>query len=135
MQTLKTWLYLLAFSLLNAHELDAMTQQEWRLLLILRDLPAALARETFVMLHVPLVALLLWLSFHRDAAVAAWSRRAVCGFGIIHVGLHWNLQDHPAYTFDSTLSVSLILGYGVAGLLYLLLDGLDTRQHHAGRSR
>jgi hypothetical protein len=135
MREIKTWIYLLAFSLLNAHELDAMTQQEWRLLLVLRDLPPDVARQCFVVLHVPLVAVLLWLGFHRSSAVASWSRRAVCAFGIIHVGLHWRLQDHPAYTFHSDLSVSLIVGYGVAGLLYLLLDAaprLRTPRVHPG---
>ena len=123
MRKIKTWIYILAFSVLNAHELDAMSQHEWRLLLVLRDLPPDLAQSLFVTLHVPLVAMILWLTFNRSSAVTSWSRRTVCAFGIIHIGLHWHLQDHPNYTFHSWLSETLIVGYGVAGLLYLLIDG------------
>lgn len=131
MRDIMTWIYILAFAILNAHELDAMSQQEWRLLLVLRDLPSDLAQRSFVALHVPLVAILLWLTFHRNAAVTSWSRRAVCAFGVIHAGLHWHLQEHPAYTFHSWLSEALIVGYGVAGLLYLLLDGVGIlRRRH-----
>lgn len=131
MRAIKDWLYVLAFSVLNAHELDAMSQQEWRLLFVLRDLPPDLAEQVFVILHVPLVALLMWLTFHRSAVVSAWSRRVVCAFGIVHVGLHWHLQDHPFYTFHSFLSEFLIVGYGFAGLCYLVADGAETiRSRH-----
>ena len=41
-------LVLLGFALLGSHELDAVTQSEWRLLFVLRDLPEALARDVFV---------------------------------------------------------------------------------------
>ena len=131
MRAIRDWLFLLAFSLLNAHELDAMSQHEWRILFVLRDLPSDFAEQVFVILHVPLVAILLWLTFHRNAVVSAWSRRAVCAFGIIHVGLHWHLQDHPAYTFHSSLSEFLIVGYGFAGLCYLLTDGADVLRGRA----
>jgi hypothetical protein len=122
MKALRSLLFLLAFSLLNAHELDAMRQQEWRILVLLRDLEPSLAAHLFVLLHIPLVALLLWLGFHPHAAIQRWARRMICGFGAIHVGLHASLRDHPAYSFDSLLSQGLILGYGLAGLLFLLID-------------
>lgn len=135
MREIQSWIYILAFSVLNAHELDAMSQHEWRLLLVLRDLPPDLAQSAFVFLHVPLVAIILWLTFNRSSAVTSWSRRAVCAFGIIHFGLHWHLHDHPAYTFHSWLSETLIVGYGVAGLLYLLLDGVGSlRWRHVQQS-
>jgi hypothetical protein len=131
MRAIKDWLFLLAFSVLNAHELDAMSQHEWKLLFVLRDLPPDVAEQVFVMLHVPLMAILLWVTFHRSMIVSAWSRRAVCAFGIVHFALHWHLQDHHFYTFHSFLSELLIVGYGLAGLCYLLTDGADAlRSRH-----
>ena len=125
-------IFLLAFSLLNAHELDAMVQQEWRILIGLRALAPSTAESLFVILHIPLVAVLLWLAFHRSAAVAAWTRRAICAFGPVHVVLHALLRDHPAYSFDSPLSQALIAGYGIAGAAYLLVDGVwMSRQRRA----
>jgi hypothetical protein len=135
LQPIKHWLFLLAFSMLNAHELDAMSQHEWRLLFVLRELPPGLAEQIFVLLHVPLVAILLWLGFHSSALVSAWSRRAVCAFGIVHVGLHGHLRDHPLYTFDSWLSEALIVGYGLAGFCYLLAEAVEAlRGDHIRRS-
>jgi hypothetical protein len=135
MSAAKNGLFLLAFSALNAHELDAMSQHEWRLLFVLRDLPEALAEQAFVFLHVPLVAILLWLVFHQSTVVSAWSRRAICAFGVVHLGLHWHLQDHPAYTFHSFLSQLLIVGYAAAGFLYLLADSAETlRSRHVQHS-
>jgi len=59
---MRNLLFQLGFSTLLAHELDAMTQAEWRLLFVLRRLPDLLAHNLFVTLHVPAVAILLWLT-------------------------------------------------------------------------
>jgi hypothetical protein len=52
-----------------AHELDAMTQAEWRLLFILSSLPEVIAEVVFVLLHIPLVAGLLWLTNSEELGV------------------------------------------------------------------
>ncbi|MEO1019618.1 MAG: DUF6713 family protein, partial [Pseudomonadota bacterium] len=55
-------LFFLGFSILLAHELDAVRGSEWRLLPLLKRLPETQARDLFIVLHVPLVALLIWLA-------------------------------------------------------------------------
>ena len=62
-------LFQLGFSTLLVHELDAMTQSEWKLLFILRGFPDLLGRNLFVALHVPVVAALLWLTQHPSVSV------------------------------------------------------------------
>ncbi|EDX87714.1 hypothetical protein S7335_5424 [Synechococcus sp. PCC 7335] len=110
----------LGFSTLLAHELDAMTQAEWRLLFILRQFPDLLARNLFVTLHVPVVAILLWLIQHPSTVVRRWARTSLALFMVIHAGLHWNLRNHPLSTFTSTLSLSLIYGAGLLGFIYVV---------------
>lgn len=112
-------LFYLGFATLMAHELDAMTQAEWRLLFVLRRLPEATAEMAFVLVHIPLVAGLLWLTNHEAPAIKQWSRVAIAAFLAIHAALHKRLDHHPLYSFDSALSVGLIYGGGVLGLLYL----------------
>ena len=112
-------LFYLGFATLMAHELDAMTQAEWRLLFILRGLPEATAETAFVLLHIPLVAGLLWLTNHEVPEIKRWSRIAIAAFLAIHAALHKRLDHHPLYSFDSALSVGLIYGGGLLGLLYL----------------
>lgn len=128
MQGLRNWLFYLGFATLATHELDAMTQSEWRLLYLLRDLPDPLARDLFVLLHVPLLALLLWLTFHPQARIRDGSRLALSGFLVVHVGLHLSLQAHPAYSFFSPLSLGLIYGGGLLGLGYLLATVATSRR-------
>ena len=56
--------------LLFSHELDAVTQSEWRLLYFLQDLPNEKAMQVFVWLHVPLFGGIAWLTHHRTPCVA-----------------------------------------------------------------
>lgn len=111
-------LFYFGFSTLLAHELDAMTQSEWRLLFVLRNLLEPLASNIFVLAHVPVVALLLWLTSHQSLSTRYWSRLVIALFAVIHVALHKHLEHHPAYTFTSPLSLALIYGAGVFGFVY-----------------
>lgn len=123
---MKNLLFLLGFGFLATHELDAVTQSEWRLLYVLRSLPDGLAETAFVALHVPLFALIVWLCHH--PRLREGSRLALAAFLVIHVGLHLRLQGHPLYSFHDALSKALIFGGGVCGLLYLLACWRERRR-------
>ncbi len=114
--------WLLCIALFAGHELDAVAQAEWRLLYGLRDLEPAQARTLFIALHVPLCMALMLLAGHPRPRVRHASRRWLAGFALVHAGLHYRLQEHPLYLFDSLLSQGLIYGCAGAGLGYLLLD-------------
>ncbi|MBD1873645.1 hypothetical protein H6F75_09135 [Nodosilinea sp. FACHB-131] len=125
---MKNLLFHLSFATLMAHELDAMTQAEWRLLFILSRLPDTIAEVAFVLVHIPLVAGLLWLTNNEAPAVRRWSRIVVALFLAIHAGLHKRLEHSSLYTFNSALSQGLIYGGGALGLLYLLTVFITSRQ-------
>ncbi|MGD1912535.1 MAG: DUF6713 family protein [Rivularia sp. (in: cyanobacteria)] len=118
---MKNLIFNLGFATILTHELDAMTQSEWKLLFILRNLPEETASVAFVVLHVPLIAALLWLTNNELKPIKNWSRIGLAAFLVIHSGLHKLLEDSPNYTFNSTLSLGLIYGGGLIGLLYLIL--------------
>jgi len=122
-------LFYLSFATLMAHELDAMTQAEWRLLFILRSLPESAAAKVFVVIHIPLIAGLLWLTNHPDVRVRQGSRLATALFLVVHAGLHKRLEHLPAYTFDSSLSLGLIYGGALLGLLYLIAVIVDRQRN------
>ncbi len=113
------FLFYLAFATLVAHELDAVLKHEWRFLFVLRALPEATARRTFVLLHVPLVALLLWLVSHFSQTVQIVSQVGLDIFMIVHAGLHWRLEPGVAAAFKTTFSRSLIYGTALLALLHL----------------
>ena len=76
MQGLRNWLFYLGFATLATHELDAMTQSEWRLLYLLRDLPDPVA----------------------GAGEVVGDRRAD------HAGAEYgNVQANPLYAFAGSL--------------------------------
>lgn len=127
-------LFCFGFSTLVTHELDAVAQSEWRLLFMLRRLSEHSAASVFVALHVPLIALLSWLTFHESKPVRYWSRLVLSAFLVVHAGMHKRLEHHLAYTFTSPLSLGLIYGAGLLGLAYiastLLSSQLTIRQTH-----
>ncbi|MGF1673641.1 MAG: DUF6713 family protein [Rivularia sp. (in: cyanobacteria)] len=127
---MKNLLLYLGFATIITHELDAMTQSEWRLLFILKSLPEQTALPIFVILHVPLITVLLWLTNNKSEVTKNWSRIAFALFMIIHSGLHKLLENSPNYTFNSSLSLGLIYGAGLLGLLYLILVFTSWRNIH-----
>ncbi len=117
----KNLLFLLAFSFIATHEIDAALNAEWQLLYVLRALPEATASVGFVWAHVPLFAALLWAFFQAPEPWRERARLALAAFSVIHVGLHWRLSDHALYHFSGWDSNGLIWGAGLCGLLYLLM--------------
>ena len=111
----------LGISLLFAHELDAMRAREWRLLYVLLGMQEDLARDTFVLAHVPLLAGAIWLSTHPSDGVRISAQLALSLFLILHAGLHHRSRHHQLYEFHSRLSKGLIFaGAAVGGMHFLL---------------
>ncbi len=121
MRAWRDGVFLLGFSLLLTHELDAVGRGEWRLLPVLSSLDDDTGRTVFVLLHVPLFALLIGLCWAQAPALRRWSRIVVSAFLVTHVGLHALFVDHPRYDFHEPLSVGLIYGAGLMGLAYFVL--------------
>ncbi|MBE9214716.1 hypothetical protein IQ247_18925 [Plectonema cf. radiosum LEGE 06105] len=117
---MKNLLFYLSFATIITHELDAMTQSEWKLLFVLRNLPECIASPIFVAIHIPLITVLLWLTNNQSQPVKKWSRIGLATFMVIHSGLHKLLENNPNYTFNSLLSLGLIYGGGLLGFLYLI---------------
>jgi hypothetical protein len=113
------WLVSLMMALLLAHELDAVSQSEWRLLYVLRGLSDTQGRDWFVALHVPVFWALWMLIYHAQTKIQHASRIGLALFCIVHCGLHLRLHSDPLSTFTSPLSWSLIVGCALAGTAYL----------------
>lgn len=113
-------LFSLGLSFLLAHELDAVRAREWRLLPVLRRLPDRQGRDAFILVHVPLVALLVWLAAYSSSpSVRLGTQGAADAFFVVHVALHRAFVSHPGYDFHGAPSRGLILGAGAAGAAHL----------------
>ena len=119
---IKDAIFYLGLGLLCTHELDAMPNHEWRVLPLLRLLEDSVGQLVFVVAHVPLFAIIIGLVASLNVRRRRNSRIAVSAFLVIHTFLHWLFSDHPHYHFDSMLSSALIVGAGICGAAFLVLE-------------
>jgi hypothetical protein len=117
----------LMLALLFTHELDAMTQSEWRLHYVLRSMGDEEGRWWFVAIHVPLFWALIALTHHANAKVQSLSRLGNAAFCIVHALLHWRLSKDPLSSFTTTLSWLLILAPAALGMICLIYWALKSR--------
>ena len=83
----------------------------------------------FVVLHIPLFALLMWWTGNSSPRTRFRAQLAVDAFLAIHLALHVALRSHPDNTFQLLLSELCIYGAGVAGILH---GALLLRAGHLG---
>lgn len=114
-------LFSLALGFLLTHEMDAVAQAEWHILPLFSALAEQQAYVWFVLTHVPLYALILWLVTSTTPGIRWWAQASIDLFLVIHVGLHLSLSQQADYHFNNALSLVLIFGAGLCGLLHLIL--------------
>lgn len=115
-------LFYLGVGFLFTHELDAMSNSEWLVLPLVNWLPPKLAELTFVLVHIPLFAILVALISSPNDNVRTKTKVGLSVFLIIHGILHAAFMGHDNYEFNSWLSNVLIFGGSLCGLSYLLLN-------------
>jgi hypothetical protein len=109
----QTWVFMISIAWLMAHEMDAILRHEWRMFFFLAPFSEVTAYRIFVIVHIPLVALILAAMPNRNFQIAFDS------FLIFHAGLHWVLRNHPKYEFKNWFSVLLIFGVVPLSALHL----------------
>jgi hypothetical protein len=119
--------FYIVIALFVAHELDAVRLREWQLLFVLRHQPDHRAFVTFVLAHVPILVLFLWLNGHPSVQVRGWFQGTVDAFALIHVGLHWHLRNREQSGFQEPFSRNLIFAVGFFGAIHLALLVLNVR--------
>ena len=112
-------IFYLGLGLLFTHELDSMSNHEWRVLPGLASLPDSSGELAFLVAHVPLFALVLAFVASLNPKVRKQARVLAAGFLVVHAVLHFLFSAHASYEFTSTLSSVLIYGAAVCGVAYL----------------
>jgi len=125
---MKNVYFYLGIGILFTHELDAMSNFEWKMIPLLRSLPEMAGMNVFLLLHVPLFAILIGLIASKNERLRRLSRIIVSIFLLIHAGLHILFSSDVNYTFTSTISNALIYGGALFGGLYLTTSFRDIHQ-------
>ncbi len=122
---MKPFVFYLGLSTLLTHELDAMSNHEWRVLPFIRELSDDIGMLVFVVLHFPILAGLLALVASSHPQTRALTRLGVSTFLVIHGLLHFLFIGNPYYEFSSLISEILIFGGASLGMIYLALVARD----------
>lgn len=125
---MKKTIFYLGIATLFTHELDAMQNHEWRLLLddfLLSDL---YWKNIFLFVHIPLFASLIAVVASTKEKIRNRSRIGISIFLIFHGLLHILFSSHLSYEFISIPSNILIFGGALFGILYLLLEFMSKRK-------
>lgn len=118
---MKEKIFYLGVGMLFTHELDAMTNYEWRVLPLTSWIQEQYGEAVFVLLHIPMFAILVGLVASQNRKIRNRSMLGISVFMVVHALLHVAFSNHQHYLFESILSNFLIFGTAVCGLVYLLM--------------
>ncbi len=126
---MKNRLFYLGIALLFTHELNAMPNHEWRVLPLTSFLDDQVGELVFVLVHIPLFALVIGFIASLNVAVRDKARAYTSGFLILHAGLHALFSGHVHYEFSGALSNGLIYGAAICGILYFAVGFYERRNN------
>jgi len=119
---MEEFIFYFGVGLFFTHELDAMLNHEWRVLPLTSWLKEDAGRTVFVLMHVPLFAVLVALISSTDETIRNRTFFLLSAFFVIHGVLHAAFTIHKKYEFGSLQSNFLIFGAAICGLLYVIFD-------------
>jgi hypothetical protein len=74
----------------------------------------------FLIGHIPIFMVVVAFVASLDKKIRSRARNIFCGFLVVHTLLHYAFSENPAYEFTSLISLGLIYGAGLCGVLYFL---------------
>ena len=114
--------FYLGMGAIFTHELDAMTNHEWRVLPLTSWMPDETGMLVFLSAHIPLFAVLVALVSSTNAVVRRRSKLTISIFLVLHGVLHVLFTSDSHYEFSSMVSSVLIFGAAILGGIYLLME-------------
>ena len=111
-------IYALGLAMFAAHELDAVARHEWRLIPGFSQLNDQLGQNIFILLHVPILWVVFWLSAHRSEFIRHRTQLSIDVFLVVHTIIHFGFSGHKFYEFSGTLSHFFIIGGGILGAMH-----------------
>ena len=120
-QNVLSSLFYFSLALLCTHEIDAVAHSEWQLLPVLSQMPNEAGFFWFVVLHIPLLTLIFWLTAHTSPIVARRSRFYLSALLFVHGVIHFSLSGNEDYTFAPPIETITVDGAALAGLAYVVI--------------
>lgn len=118
----KKIIFCLGIGFLFTHEMDAMLNNEWRVLPLTSWLSDETGERVFLLAHIPLFAVLTALIGSTGEMIRSWTQVFISAFLVIHGILHVAFMSQEQYKFESIESGLLIFAGTICGVGYLLLN-------------
>jgi len=113
--------FLLNFSLLLLHEMDAIRAKEWKMFVILKDMKEQTAYFVFSLLHLPLYFWIIYSITQTSSGKHNYIFLVTDAFLIFHSVIHFFFRKHKANEFKSFYSKALIYLMGILAMIHLVL--------------
>jgi hypothetical protein len=110
--------FALCFSLLLTHEMDAVRCAEWRMFIVLRDMPDEKAHRVFTALHIPIYTTAFFLLLAGRSRICFL---IVDIFLIAHALLHLLFERHKKKGLKSPFSRTIIYSATVLAVAHLAM--------------
>lgn len=114
-------------AILMTHELDAVMNNEWRVLPVTSWLNPEVGYAVFLWAHVPLFALIISLLANSSDKVKTITSNGLAVFLIVHGSLHFAFMGHEHYEFSSVSSNLLIYGGALFGFVYIAINQISDK--------
>ena len=124
---MKNTFFNISVGLFFTHELDAISNHEWRVLPLTSWLPDEYGNMVFLFLHIPLFAILVALITSANEKVRIRSKIGISIFLLIHALLHGLFIGSEGYEFSVYTSNILIFGGAIFGASYLMSEYMSKR--------
>lgn len=128
---MKSIIFYLGLGTFFTHELDAITNHEWRVFPLTNWLADENGLLVFLYLHIPLFAVLIGLVASANEKLRYRSRLGISTFLIAHGLLHCLFIGSANYEFATASSNILIFGGAAFGAVHLILEYLGKSKINA----
>lgn len=119
---MKKIIFCLGIGFLFTHEMDAMLNNEWRVMPLTSWLSNESGQKIFLLAHIPLFAVLAALIASSNETIRNRTQVVISAFLAIHGVLHVAFMSQQQYKFESIESNLLIFGGAVCGAIFLFLN-------------
>ncbi|MDP4145036.1 MAG: hypothetical protein Q8936_11230 [Bacillota bacterium] len=114
-------LFLINFSLFLVHEMDAVKQQEWKMLIWLKNLEDEKAYKIFTAIHIPLYVFLLFGIMDTSNNTSTIFLIIIDVFLIFHASIHFFFKKHKNNEFNSYFSKIVINAMAIISVAQIIL--------------
>lgn len=114
-------LFIFMITLLLIHEMDAIRTKEWRMFIVLKDMPDEKAYKIFTLAHIPLYFIAIFVMVRGGILANTVLYYVIDIFMLGHTIIHFCFKKNPNNGFTSIFSKGIICVLGFLAVIHICL--------------